>query len=73
LKKEKEEAFKRRVMGEKNTNKFEKENIRKKNQTERDEFDRAHLGQFKVVYPVLDNPVNQKSILHISIGKSKEI
>jgi hypothetical protein len=44
LKKDKEEAFKRRVMGEKNANKFEKENTRKKNQAVRDEFDRAHLG-----------------------------
>lgn len=47
-------------MGEKTSNKFEKEAIRKKNQIARDEFDRAHLGQFKVAYPVLNDPVRNR-------------
>jgi hypothetical protein len=46
-------------MGEKGPNKFEKEQIRKRNQQARDDFDLSHLGNYKLVYPVLDNPVSQ--------------
>ena len=56
LKKEKEEMFKRRVMGEKTLSKYEKEQIRKRNQIIRDEFDLTHLGNYKMVFPELDDP-----------------
>lgn len=45
-------------MGEKGPNKFEKEQIRKRNQQMRDEFDFSHLGNYRLVYPVLNNPVS---------------
>eukprot|EP00347_Sterkiella_histriomuscorum_P017972 403347271 len=56
LKKEKAEQFNRRVLGEKGLDKFQKEQLRKQNQKERDEFDLDNLGQFKQVYPVLEDP-----------------
>lgn len=58
MKKEKEETFKRRVMGEKSMGKNERETLRKRNQAARDEFDLSHLGDYKMVYPILDNPVS---------------
>jgi hypothetical protein len=58
LKKEKAENFNRRQMGEKGPNKFEKEQIRKRNQAVRDEYDFSHLGNYKLVYPVQNNPVS---------------
>jgi len=57
LKKEKEEEFKKRVMGEKGLNKYEKDQLRTKIQNARDQFDMANLGNYKLVYPVLDDPV----------------
>ena len=44
-------------MGEKGPNKFEREQIRKRNQQARDEYDWSHIGNYKLVYPVLNNPV----------------
>lgn len=44
-------------MGEKGPTKQEKEQIRKKNQQARDEYDFSHLGNYKLVYPVMNNPV----------------
>ena len=49
-------------MGEKGPNKFEREQIRKRNQQMRDEFDFSHLGNYKLVYPVLNNPVSTINI-----------
>lgn len=43
-------------MGEKGPNKFEKEQMRRKNQQLRDEFDFSHMGNYRLVYPVLNNP-----------------
>jgi hypothetical protein len=45
-------------MGEKGPNKFEKEQMRKRNQQTRDEFDLSHLGNYRLVYPVLNNSVS---------------
>jgi hypothetical protein len=44
-------------MGDKGPSKFEKEQIKKRNQTLRDEFDSNHLGNYKLVYPVLGDTV----------------
>lgn len=52
MKREKDELFKRRVMGDKNISKEQREALRKKNQTFRDEFDMQHLGDYKLVFPV---------------------
>ena len=60
LKKEKSEGFNRRVMGEKKPDKYEREQIRRRNQQQRDDFDFSHLGNYKVTYPVLDNPDKAK-------------
>jgi hypothetical protein len=57
VKKEKSENFNRRQMGEKGPNKFEREVLRRNKQAERDEFDLANLGNYKMVYPVQGNPV----------------
>lgn len=64
IKKEKAEIFSKRVMGEKGISKYERDQIRKKNQLARDEFDLAHLGNYKLVYPVLNNPVKAKKFDH---------
>jgi hypothetical protein len=45
-------------MGEKGPNKFEKEQMRKRNQQMRDDFDLSHLGNYRLVYPVLNNSVS---------------
>ena len=58
MKKDKEDQFKRRVLGEKSATKHEKEIIRKKNQAMRDEFDMANLGDYKLVYPIKNDPVS---------------
>ena len=50
-------------MGEKGPTKQEKELIRKKKQAERDEFDLSHLGNYKLVYPILNNPVSGARLL----------
>jgi hypothetical protein len=50
-------------MGEKGPNKYEREQLRKRKQAERDQYDMSHLGNFKLVYPVLDNPVRTSMIL----------
>jgi len=55
-------------MGEKGPNKFEKEQIRRLKQQARDEFDMANLGNYKLVYPVLNNPVIERPTLLIDIG-----
>jgi tubulin polyglutamylase TTLL6/13 len=52
LKKEKEEMFKRRAMGDKAPNKADREQNRRRNQALRDEFDMANLGGYRLVYPV---------------------
>ena len=52
MKKEKDELFKRRVMGDKSITKEQREVIRKKNQAIRDEFDMQHLGDYKLVFPI---------------------
>ena len=44
-------------MGEKGISKYEKELIKKRKQAERDQFDMSHLGNFRLVYPALDDPV----------------
>ena len=60
MKKDKDELFKRRVMGDKGITKEQKEAIRKKNQAIRDEFDLQHLGDYKLVYPIKNDPAKQK-------------
>jgi hypothetical protein len=65
LKKDKADVFNKRVMGEKALGKFEKEAQRKKNQEARDKFDLEHLGNYKMVYPILNDPV---IIAHIHIN-----
>jgi hypothetical protein len=45
-------------MGEKGPTKFEREQIRRAKQAERDLFDFANIGGYKLVYPVLDDPVS---------------
>ncbi len=57
MKKDKAEVFNKRVMGEKVMGKFEKEALRKKNQEARDKFGLEHLGNYKQVYPILNDPV----------------
>lgn len=44
-------------MGDKAPSKVERENNRKKNQMIRDEFDMQNLGDYKLVYPVKNDPV----------------
>jgi hypothetical protein len=51
MKREKDELFKRRVMSDKNVSKEQREALRKKNQTIRDEFDMQHLGDYKLMTP----------------------
>ena len=51
MKKDKEQDFKKRVLGEKSLSKCQKEHIRMRLQRERDEFDLSNLGNFKMVYP----------------------
>ena len=60
FKKEKSESFNKRVMGEKGPNKFEKDLLRRQKQLDRDAFDLAHLGGYKLVYPVQGDPVKAK-------------
>ena len=60
MKREKDELFKRRVMGDKNISKEQREALRKKNQTIRDEFDMQHLGDYKLVFPVKNDNAKQK-------------
>lgn len=60
FKKEKAESFNKRVMGEKGPNKFEKDLLRRQKQLDRDAFDLAHLGGYKLVYPVQGDPVKAK-------------
>ena len=60
LKKEKSEQFAKRQMGEKGLTKQEKEALRKKKQQLRDEFDLANSGNYKLAYPVLNNPEKAK-------------
>jgi hypothetical protein len=57
LKKDKEEQFKKRAMGEKTYTKQDKEIMRKRNQQVRDEYDMQNLGDYKLVYPVKNDPV----------------
>ena len=57
IKKEKEEDFKKRVLGQKGLTKLQKEKIRKQNLEERDKFDLENLGNFKRAYPIIDNEV----------------
>jgi hypothetical protein len=56
MKKDKDELFKKRVMGDKGVTKEMKEAMRKKNQTLRDEFDMQHLGDYKLVFPIKNDP-----------------
>lgn len=57
-KKDKEESFKKRVLGEKSLTKYQREQMRAKLQKERDDWDFEHIGNFKLSYPVLNDPVN---------------
>lgn len=45
-------------MGEKSQSKVDREAVRKKNQAIRDEYDMATLGDYKLVYPVKNDPVS---------------
>ena len=47
-------------MGEKGINKYEKEQVRRRNQLIRDEYDMNHLGNYRLVYPVQGNPVKAR-------------
>ena len=44
-------------MGEKTYTKQDKEIMRKRNQQVRDEYDMQNLGDYKLVYPVKNDPV----------------
>ncbi len=65
MKRDREDMFKKRAMGDKSMAKGEREVIRKKNQVMRDEWDMSHLGDYKLVYPVKDNPVSFTKIIDI--------
>lgn len=69
-KKEKSENFNRRQMGEKGPNKYERELLRRVRQAERDEFDLANLGNYKMVYPVQNDSVSFEMIMVIGQGCS---
>lgn len=60
LKREKEEQFKRRAMGEKLQSKVDREKNRQRNQLARDEYDMENLGGYRLVYPVRNDPVKAK-------------
>jgi hypothetical protein len=56
-------------MGEKTYTKQDKEIMRKRNQQIRDEYDMQNLGDYKLVYPVKNDPVFFKHQLTKFIGK----
>ena len=57
MKKEKDELFKRRVMGDKGMSKAEREQIRRRNQQLRDDWDMNNIGDYKLAYPARNDPV----------------
>ena len=57
MKKDKDEEFRRRVLGEKTLSKFQKEQLKQKMMAQRDEFDLNNCGNYRMVFPIRNDPV----------------